>query len=761
MTDLKTMLHVTGMGGVTEDQAPWGPTGREVYARTYSRVKPDGSRETWPETVARVTYGNLALVYGDNPAIWPTEVYDEAEEFARNMFEFKVLSAGRHLWATGVKGRQYLFNCHVAGWDSLADHVEFVLMRLAEGGGVGANYSTKHLEPLGSPASPVIAHIVCDPSHPDYEAIKPLLSDEYAADWPGAFEVEDTREGWAAAIIDLINAAYRPDTKHAQRVYDVSRVRWSGARLKTMGGSASGPEPLARALREIGETLFAAHVRVKNLPRNFKRVGLDKHDKPVYEPLSVDYAEHSLSPLEAMSIDHSIAKAIVAGGTRRSARMAIVHWNDPYIWDFISCKANHVDHYTTNISVEIDDDFFDALDHWETIKDAEPVVIPSDMDQRAKHAHFVLKEVTTGMLSNGEPGFWNSSLSNEGEPREVVATNPCGEIALMPWENCNLGHVNLDAFVNFGGDVDTTGLTDAHRLMTRFLIRATYGDVVDHKQRKTLAENRRIGVGHFGVQGFFAKQGYRFSEVPDSMGATAMLETLADSVDAAAVEYARELRIPIPVKTRTVAPTGTIAKMPGRTEGIHPVYARHFVRRVRYSLTDPNQARQVEEFKDKGHVVEPCIYTPNTAVVSFVTEDQLVSEIKKMGLPVDLVESADEISVDRMLAFQEFYQAAWADNAVSFTVNVPADIEQERAMREGYSEIPAPSPERVREVMAILSAMLPTLKGTTMMLDGSRPQAPYERMNEAEFNHAIAHGQAVSTDASYDEECASGACPVK
>ena len=59
--------------------------------------------------------------------------------------------------------------------------------------------------------------------------------------------------------------------------------------------------------------------------------------------------------------------------------------------------------------------------------------------------------------SNGEPGFWDSSLSNIGEPNPVVCTNPCGEITLEPWEPCNLGHVNLAAFVLDNGATEYAG----------------------------------------------------------------------------------------------------------------------------------------------------------------------------------------------------------------------------------------------------------------------------------------------------------------
>ena len=97
-----------------------------------------------------------------------------------------------------------------------------------------------------------MVHIVCDPEHPDYEAMSDagVLSTEYDPDWGGAFVIEDSREGWASALVDLIDTHYRDEVTHFQRVYDVSRVRPAGAKLKTFGGRASGPLPLAQMLIE-------------------------------------------------------------------------------------------------------------------------------------------------------------------------------------------------------------------------------------------------------------------------------------------------------------------------------------------------------------------------------------------------------------------------------------------------------------------------------------------------------------------------------
>jgi adenosylcobalamin-dependent ribonucleoside-triphosphate reductase len=736
-----------------------------VYERTYSRKKTDGTNEVWGETVARVARGNLELVYGPFSG-WSDKVLDEFDRLTFYMNKFAILPAGRHLWASGVKGRQYLFNCHVAGFEGeFSKHFSFTSLRLFEGGGVGANYSMKYLERFGAPKRRLQVHIVCDPSHADYQEMLDagLLSKEFDSDWAGAREVEDTREGWAGELVDLLDTYMTEDrVVHEDRVYDVTNVRKKGSRLKSSGGTASGPAPFARMMLDVEDTMNDAH-----------RLGV-------------------ITPIHAMEIDHATAQAVVAGGNRRSARMAMVHWKDPYIFDFLACKQDTGKHWTTNISVEIDQEFIDALadagrtapvqvfvDHdGNYVRDddgsnpgTQGLVLKEEMRTVGghpdhEHAVAVHKAVVTGMLTNGEPGYWNSDLSNKGEPNLVICTNPCGEIALEAWENCNLGHVNLDAFaprVDEDGRLrkpDILGMLEAHRLVTRFLIRATYGDVNDEGQADKLARNRRIGVGHLGVQGFFAKRGQRYSDVPKDATARRLLRELYETVRYEARAYAFELRIPEPVKVTTVAPTGSIAKLPGVPEGIHPIMFRFYNQRIRFSLADSDQAAKVEEYRAQGLVVERDIYdrSGNTAVVVFPTKARLVEEVEALGYDADVVEASDEISLVDMLAFQEMYQTEYADNAVSYTVNVPMQKHQQEAvLKDAYAQTPAPTPDYVQTVGDTLLAALPKLKGTTLMVNGSRPQAPYEKITKVEYDLA----QFTLTSDGVDEDCATGACPVK
>lgn len=645
----------------------WGPIGREVYERTYSRRKPDGSKETWPETVERVVDGNLALVPSEFH--WP----NERELLIDLITQFKLVPAGRHLWVSGVPGRQFLFNCHRAGWTHrLADHFGFTFNELMKGGGIGANFSNEYLERAHPVSIAPKVTILCSAGHPDVLEVQPDPRPETS--FP--IVVADSREGWVDALEVLIDAhQYGWPGDHI--VFDVSGVRQRGSLIRGFGGTASGPGPLADMLRSTARVLSAAVGR-------------------------------RLTSLEAMQIDHEISRCVIAGNVRRSARMSMKHWKDEDILDFINCKQDSGSHWSTNISVEIDNDFFASL------REGDP------------HAQLVMHRVCEGMLHNGEPGFYNSSRASIGERGDVRCTNPCGEIALEEWENCNLGHLNLALLAG-----PTERLLGA-RLMARYLIRATFSDITDKRQRQVVDRNRRIGVGLFGFQEWVANEfALKYSECHIGGEVENELLELYAMVDAEATGYAASLGIPKPIKLTTVAPTGTIAKMPGNSEGIHPIYAKHFVRNVRFADDDPNLAAHAKVWH-----TEPCVYSAKTTVVSFVCRDQIYEVVKPHRH--DLIESVDEIDLIDMLAVQAMVQNSWADNAVSFTVNFP----------DGQLQL--------EDVVRAMRHFLPQLKGTTLMPDGTRPQSPYVRISEDEW----AASQQTVASASFDD-CAGGACPIK
>jgi ribonucleoside-triphosphate reductase len=659
-----------------ESTTKWGPIGEDVYKRTYSRRKEDGTFETWPDTVARVVRGSVSV----------GQVNDgEAERLHELIGSFKMLPAGRHLWITGT-GLPYTRNCFRAPWSSrLADHFEFMADQLLTGGGVGANYSQEYIR-QSPKIRPFGLLLTCSEEHPEYDAVKAAAGSHFVdlslvqANDVKATQVADMREGWAEAWGSLFDAATSSQT---MVVLDVSNVRPSGVQIKTFGGTASGPGPLVSSIVNVYTVLKAAIGRW-------------------------------LTSVEAMLCDHHIAAAVVAGGARRSARMSIVHWRDPQIMEFIQCKADHMHHWTTNISVEIDGEFIEALGCYDSA------------------ATNVFKAVVKGMWANGEPGFTNTELAGVGETGDVRSSNPCGEIFLEEGESCNIGSVDLDAYGK-----DDAGASEAFRLMARFLIRATLVKPYQEITAEVEHRNRRIGVGFLGMQGWAAAHGVKYSDIWTSPVLEAKLNNFRKVIRDEADRYCKELGVSRCVKVTAIAPNGTISQLRGTQPGLHSVLARYAWRRVRYTFGDA----RISEALDRGLLVEPCIYADNTAVVRYPLRDIILDKYDE-----SLIEQASDVSLDDQLAVLAFVTKHFCSgrdgNAVSFTANLDRD-----------------ALGSVEEAENVIKCWLPHVKGLTVFPAESRPQSPYEVITKFEYEQ-IAQGNSWA-GTSNDGECATGACPVR
>lgn len=718
----------------------WGPIGKQVYERTYARdlyvrdpetgeherdtlgrripqpwmndlglpLPANGrTRELWPDTVRRVVLGNLSFV---------DETHYQADE-AAELFELihsgGALPAGRHLWVVGTSS-PWSRNCWSSGHSALTSaHTAFLASRLFEGGGVGANYSNDLLEVTSPIKRRVSVDVTCRATHPDFEAVSAAAGDSLLAEGDAAskvtdegallIDVEDSREGWVASWCRIIDEATVAGDDPLSVVIDVSAIRPFGAPLRTFGGTASGPAPFVTAAAAIADVLGRAGSQRRRL-----------------------------TSLELMEIDHQCAAGIVAGGARRSARMSIKHWADWDVLDFIACKATG-EHWTTNISVEIDDEFTQSLDDSE--------------HDRHQHAQSVLDAVTEGMAHNGEPGFVNTSEHSRHEPSPIRATNPCGEVGLEAdyssgglagGEACNIGSVNLEHF-----GTDMAGARRAYELMSRFLYRATHKPYPDDLANRIEQDNRRIGAGLMGLQGWCLAHGIRLSDLPDSPTLLRELDSFREVVREAADDLADALATPRPVKVTAVAPTGSISQMFGTQAGGHPVTAARYVRNVRYSTADAAVARLERD----GYSVEPDQRAANTVVVSFPTEDVILSR----GYDEELIESAADISLESFarltLAIQDHFCAGGDGLAVSATGQL------------------APG-QTAGDVKAMVRPYL-RLKGLTAFPTFSMPQMPIEAIDKERYLELVAQ---VSANAAFYEKaygdsndgaCATGACPVK
>ena len=668
---------------LAERRIPWGPLGKQVYARTYSHRFIDGGSETWAHTVVRAVDGNLSLV---SPRFIES---DEREKLIDLMMSFSLIPGGRHIYASGLKGRQFLSNCHVSGYvkDDPTRHFTFLFDQLMMGGGVGANYSNRYMSHIPPVKNSIDLHIVCREDHPDIQEFQDLLSQHKSSVWQAdTFVVEDSREGWTKALGHMLEGVFSGSASENSIVIDVSNIRRRGSPLVTSGGIACGPGPLVQMLTNVSKVVNGC-------------VGT------------------FLRSLDVMSIDHYLADCVVAGGKRRSSRMSVKNWKDHDILEFINCKRVDGSHWTTNISVEVDDDFFKAY------------------EANDKQARDVARQVTLGMRLNGEPGYWNRSLSQVGESAygDVYSPNPCGEIALNPWENCNLGSVNMGAFSN----KRTSEMKEAMRLLTRWLVRATNGDMPHLEQRAVVQKNRRIGAGLMGFHEFIAMRGIKYSKVADSVEMRALLSELKSVSVAESKSYSSQLGIPEPIKHTCIAPTGTTAMLPGTTSAIQCMMAPWFKRLVRYSSDDP----ELKVKKSEGYESFVDEDSKNTEYIVYWCEDPLVAKVRAAGMdPRDVLEGQSDIGFETSLKIQAMVQETFADNAISFTINLEPDS--------------MPTEE---EMELALVSNLKILKGTTVFPNKSRRNNPIQPVTKAQFDAYIGPKEI----AQIEDECKGGACPVR
>lgn len=369
----------------------WGPIGLEVFKRTYSQNTPSGTKETWPETVVRVVDGNLGLVN--------TRFHEagEREALIKLLFDMGGLPAGRHLSASGRIGRQFLFNCHNSHYDVTdpSAHFTFLFDQLMQGGGVGANYSNRYMDEMPSVKRLVDLHITCDLDHPNIGEFDTLLSKHAGLRPDHQVTVDDSREGWVDSVGSILRLAFGesagfagvdPEATEAVLTIDVTKIRARGLPLKTSGGIACGPGHLV-------ETLIALAKRINGC---FGR---------------------RLTSLDTMALDHDLAACVIAGGKRRSSRMSVKNWKDSDIFEFINCKSMDGLHWSTNISVETDDEYLAAY---------------SDQTHEwHSHARRVARAIVLGKRENGEPGLWNRSLTQGENDKNIASPNPC-QIADAP-----------------------------------------------------------------------------------------------------------------------------------------------------------------------------------------------------------------------------------------------------------------------------------------------------------------------------------------
>lgn len=411
----------------------------------------------------------------------------------------------------------------------------------------------------------------------------------------------------------------------------------------------------------------------------------------------------STGPVAFMKAVNEIGRNIMQGGSRRSAIWAGLHWNHPDVFEFMSVKdwpdyiveAKAKDFNAvapmdmTNISIILDDNFFAAYEN------------PTHQDYDL--AHKVYWTAVEKMLTGGEPGFSIDINENAGEHLR----NACTEITSRDDNDiCNLGSINLARIT----DIDE--FAHVVELSTRFLLCGTlYSKVPYEGVAKTREKNRRLGLGLMGMYEWLAVRGKPYA--PDSE-LEKWLEVYTTSTDVAR-DAAAILGVSAPIKTRSLAPTGTIGIIAETTTGLEPAYALAYKRRYLKGTTWHYQ-----------YVVEP-----------------MAKRLADMGVDVDTLDTAFSLSAtpEKRLEFQAWVQQ-FVDHAISSTVNLPSKEDQSFT---------------TEEFGTTLMKYLPQLRGVTVYPDGARGGQPITAVSYAE---AVAWEGYEYEEWSNENACVGGVCGV-
>jgi ribonucleoside-diphosphate reductase alpha chain len=495
------------------------------YARWISE---DNRRETWGETVDR--YFRFMLNHLEqNYNYIPDEKL--VAELKNGVFERNVMPSMRSVMTSGValeRDNVAGYNCAFVPVDSprTFDETMYILMC---GTGVGFSVEYKYINKL--PAVP--------------EALEKSTT---------VITVEDSKQGWAKAYRELLALLWSGQIP----AIDVSKVRPAGARLKTMGGRSSGPQPLIN--------LFDFTIA------KFKSA-----------------TGRNLKPIECHDIMCKIGEVVVVGGVRRSAMISLSNINDIEM-----AQAKSGNWWEANTQR--------ALSNNSVAYSRKP-----DMEQ------FIAEWKSLYDSKSGERGIYNVAAAQaqaakygRRDPDIHYGTNPCSEIILRPYQFCNLSEVVLR-------ENDTK--KDIQRKVELATILGTWqSTLTDFKYIRKIwkdntEEERLLGVsltGQFGHKFMSGKE--------DLVSLEAFLMSLRESARAKNKDEAGKIGIPESAAITCVKPSGTVSQLVGVSSGMHAWHSPYYIRTVRGAKGDP-----ISTFlKEVGIPVEDDVMKPNdTYVFSF------------------------------------------------------------------------------------------------------------------------------------------------
>ncbi|MBI2168135.1 MAG: adenosylcobalamin-dependent ribonucleoside-diphosphate reductase, partial [Actinobacteria bacterium] len=391
---------------------------------------------------------------------------------------------------------------------------------------------------------------------------------------------------------------------------------------------------------------------------------------------------------------------IKQGGRRRGANMGVLRVDHRDILEFVDAKlGGGLENF--NLSVGVTDRFMEAVEsgaRYGLVHPGRGTVV------REVPAREVFDRIVAAAWRTGDPGLLYLDAINRANPTpalgEIEATNPCGEVPLLPWESCVLGSINLAHMVRAtpgGPDVDWDRLRHAVHVGVRFL-----DDVIEINREPLPAiaaatrGNRKIGLGVMGFAECLILLGVSY----DGGEAIRRADQLMAFIAAEAREVSRrlaELRGPFPNWPRSVyaaagervrnatrlsiAPTGTLSIIAGTSGGVEPLFALAYRRAHTLGGAPLMEVNPVFLRYAEAHRLDAEGLLARTLAGGTLPEGP--------GVPASvrrLFVTAAEIPARQHLLVQQAFQRH-VDNAVSKTINLPQDAEPAavaQAYREGW-----------------------------------------------------------------------------
>lgn len=451
------------------------------------------------------------------------------------------------------------------------------------------------------------------------------------------------------------------------------------------------------------------------------------HLRPKGDPLD-HFPGDASGPVAFMKIFDTTTEHIKQGGKRRGANMGILNIGHPDIEEFVESKSTEGNFRNFNISIGMTDAFMEAMlrgDEW-------PLIHPNTgMVMKKIDASKLWNSIIANAWGSGDPGLIFLDAINATNPTPILgkieATNPCGEVPLLPYESCNLGSVNLSKFVTHAHSrsphFDWNALEHTIAIAVRFLDNVIEVNHYLSPEIKALAlGNRKIGLGVMGWAEALSQLGIPYASAQAVALAEQLMQFIAEKSRLASARLAKQRgtfpnwrkssyypNMPLRNATRTsIAPTGTISIIADTSSSIEPFFA------LAYQRHHVLQEETLSEI-NKGLLSYLAMHGQDgTDILMRIMQTGTLENVTTLSQEVkSLFKTAHEIAPDWHLKHQIAFQK-YTDNAVSKTVNLP-----EGATRSDIEHI-------------YLTAWREQLKGITIFRNNSRGSQVMKRGIQSE-----------------------------